>query len=46
MPNLFLYIETVLIKTIQFSIIIVFTTQLNVNTALFQTIQFSISTQF
>ena len=39
--------QTVLIQTIQFSIIIVFVyTQLNVKTILFQTIQFSFSTQF
>ncbi len=47
MPNLFLYIVTVLFQTIQFSISIVFLfTQLNVKIVLFQTSQFSISTQF
>ena len=39
--------QTVLIQTIQFSIIIVFVhAQLNVKTILFQTIQFFQSTQF
>ena len=47
MPNLFLYKESVLFQTFQFSISIVFVhTQLNVKTVLFQTIQFSISTHF
>ena len=47
MPNLFLYKWTVLFKTIQFSISIVFfvDTQLNVKTVLFQVFQLSLSTQ-
>ena len=46
-PNPFLYVETVVLQTIRFSISIVFVyTQLNVKTVLFQTIQFSICTQF
>ena len=39
--------QTVLIQTVQFSIIIIFVyTQLNIETVLFQVIQFSISMQF
>ena len=46
MLNPFLYIKTVLFKTIQFSISTFFYTQLNVKRVLFKTIQFYISTQF
>ena len=47
MSKTFLFSQTVLIQTIQFSISIVFVyTQLNFETVLFQAIQFSISTQF
>ena len=47
MPNPFLFKETVLFQTIQFSISTFFVyARLNVKTVLFQAIQFSISTQF